>query len=60
MTYLELSLAMTFWVLRQYYRLPGGPLEMAKVSRVLIALKQGGQSDFKVMSLDEIQMMCNI
>ncbi|XP_067456263.1 uncharacterized protein [Thunnus thynnus] len=41
---------------RQYYRLPEGTLQLAKVSKVLIALEQGRLSDFKGMSLDEIQI----
>ncbi|XP_059198023.1 uncharacterized protein LOC131978403 isoform X2 [Centropristis striata] len=41
---------------RQYYRLPEGTLELAKVSKVLIALEQGRLSDFKGMSLDQIQI----
>ncbi|KAE8277669.1 hypothetical protein D5F01_LYC24330 [Larimichthys crocea] len=41
---------------RQYYRLPEGTLELAKVSKVLIALEQGRLSDYKGMSLDEIQI----
>lgn len=41
---------------RQYYRLPEGTLQLAKVSKVLIALEQGRLSDFKGMSLDQIQI----
>ncbi|XP_051239267.1 uncharacterized protein LOC127353763 isoform X2 [Dicentrarchus labrax] len=41
---------------RQYYRLPEGTLELAKVSKVLIALEQGRLSDYKGMSLDQIQI----
>ncbi|XP_070820041.1 uncharacterized protein [Chaetodon trifascialis] len=41
---------------REYYRLPEGTLQLAKVSKVLIALEQGRLSDFKGMSLDQIQI----
>ncbi|XP_039672042.1 uncharacterized protein LOC120568538 [Perca fluviatilis] len=41
---------------RQYYRLPEGTMQLAKVSKVLIALEQGRLSDFKGMSLDQIQI----
>ncbi|XP_071329276.1 uncharacterized protein [Trachinotus anak] len=41
---------------RQYYRLPEGTLELAKVSKVLLALEQGRLSDFQGMSLDQIQI----
>ncbi|CAI5686492.1 unnamed protein product [Oreochromis niloticus] len=44
---------------REYYRLPEGTLELAKVSKVLIALEQGRLSDFKGMSLDQIQINPN-
>ncbi|MEQ2196879.1 hypothetical protein XENOCAPTIV_016543, partial [Xenoophorus captivus] len=41
---------------REYYRLPEGTLQLAKVSKVLIALEQGRLSDFKGMSMDQIQI----
>ncbi|KAM9477350.1 uncharacterized protein Hap1MRO34_010195 isoform 2-T2 [Clarias gariepinus] len=41
---------------RQYYRLPEGTLQLAKVSKVLLALEQGRLSDFQGMSLDQIQI----
>ncbi|XP_029942327.1 uncharacterized protein LOC115384133 isoform X2 [Salarias fasciatus] len=41
---------------RQYYRLPEGTVELAKVSKVLIALEQGRLPDFTGKSLDEIQI----
>ncbi|XP_054867654.1 uncharacterized protein LOC129349183 isoform X1 [Amphiprion ocellaris] len=41
---------------RQYYRLPEGTVELAKVSKVLIALEQGRLSDFTGKSLDEIEI----
>ncbi|XP_071357574.1 uncharacterized protein [Trachinotus anak] len=44
---------------RQYYRLPEGTLELAKVSKVLLALEQGRLSDFQGMSLDQIQIDAN-
>ncbi|KAI3351299.1 hypothetical protein L3Q82_005842 [Scortum barcoo] len=44
---------------RQYYRLPEGTLELAKVSKVLCALEQGRLSGFKGMSLDQIQISPN-
>ncbi|KAK1876610.1 Flotillin-like protein 6, partial [Dissostichus eleginoides] len=39
---------------RQYYRLPEGTLQLAKVSKVLLVLEQGRLSDFKGMSLDQM------
>lgn len=44
---------------RQYYRLPEGTLQLAKVSKVLIALEQGRLLDFKGMSMDQIQINPN-
>ncbi|KAM4577992.1 uncharacterized protein V3H82_012082 [Fundulus diaphanus] len=41
---------------REYYRLPEGTLQLAKVSKVLIALEQGRLSDYKGMSMDQIQI----
>ena len=41
---------------RQYYRLPEGTLQLAKVSKVLIALERGRLSEFKGLSLDQIQI----
>lgn len=41
---------------REYYRLPEGTLQLAKVSKVLIALEQGRLADFKGMSMDQIQI----
>ncbi|XP_028328808.1 uncharacterized protein LOC114479350 isoform X2 [Gouania willdenowi] len=44
---------------RQFYRLPEGTLELAKVSKVLCALEQGRLSEFKGMSLDQIHISPN-
>ncbi|XP_055007305.1 uncharacterized protein LOC110171382 [Boleophthalmus pectinirostris] len=41
---------------REYYRLPEGTLELAKVSKVLLALEKGRLSDFKGKSLNQIQI----
>lgn len=41
---------------RQYYRLPEGTLQLAKISKVLMALEQGKLTDFKGKNLDEITM----
>ena len=45
---------------RQCYRLPEGMLQLAKVSKGLIALEQGPLSEFKGLSLDQIQMVKEI
>lgn len=39
---------------RQFYRLPEGTLQLAKISKVLLALDQGRLAEFKGKSLDEI------
>lgn len=39
---------------RQFYRLPEGTLQLAKMSKVLLALDQGRLAEFKGKSLDEI------
>ncbi|XP_028292074.1 uncharacterized protein LOC114455202 isoform X5 [Gouania willdenowi] len=44
---------------RQFYRLPEGTMELAKVSKVLCALEQGRLSEFKGMSLDQIHISPN-
>lgn len=44
---------------REYYRLPEGTTELAKVSKVLMALEQGRLSDFKGMTMDQIQISPN-
>lgn len=41
---------------RQYYRLPEGTLQLAKVSKVLMALERGQISEYKGMNLDEINI----
>lgn len=39
---------------REYYRLPEGTLQLAKISKVLMAMERGQLSDFKGRNLDEI------
>ncbi|XP_043982140.1 uncharacterized protein LOC122836583 isoform X1 [Gambusia affinis] len=39
---------------RQFYRLPEGTLQLAKISKVLMALDQGRLAEFKGKSLDDI------
>ncbi|KAK7877456.1 hypothetical protein WMY93_031796 [Mugilogobius chulae] len=41
---------------REYYRLPEGTLQLAKVSKVLMALEKGQLSPFKGKNLDEIHI----
>ena len=41
---------------RQYYRLPEGTLQLAKISKVLMALERGQLSNFKGRNLDEINI----
>nr|XP_054606750.1 uncharacterized protein LOC107395173 [Nothobranchius furzeri]XP_054606751.1 uncharacterized protein LOC107395173 [Nothobranchius furzeri] len=41
---------------RQYYRLPEGTLQLAKISKVLMALERGQLSSFKGQNLDEINI----
>lgn len=41
---------------RQYYRLPEGTLQLAKISKVLMAMERGQLSDFKGKNLDEINI----
>ncbi|MED6290438.1 hypothetical protein CHARACLAT_012972 [Characodon lateralis] len=41
---------------RQHYRLPPGTLQLAKLSKVLMAMEQGRLSDFKGLTLDQIQI----
>ncbi|XP_023805402.1 uncharacterized protein LOC111946283 isoform X2 [Oryzias latipes] len=41
---------------RQYYRLPEGTMQLAKVSKVLVAMEQGRLSQFKGMNMDQIQI----
>ena len=39
---------------RQYYRLPEGTLQLAKISKILMACEQGKLADFKGKTLEEI------
>ena len=41
---------------RQHYRLPEGTLQLAKISKVLLALEQGRLGEYKGKSLDEIRI----
>ncbi|XP_065140476.1 uncharacterized protein [Paramisgurnus dabryanus] len=41
---------------RNFYRLPEGTLQLAKISKVLMALEQGRVSEFKGKNLDEINL----
>lgn len=41
---------------RQYYRLSEGTLQLAKISKVLMALERGQLSQFKGMNLDQINI----
>lgn len=41
---------------RQYYRLPEGTLQLAKVSKMLLALQRGKMAEFKGQTLDEISI----
>lgn len=44
---------------RQYYRLPEGTLQLAKVSKILMALESGRLGEFAGKSLDEIDISPN-
>lgn len=44
---------------RKHYRLPEGTLQLAKVSKVLLALEQGRLGEYKGKSLDEISLDVN-
>lgn len=39
---------------RKFYRLPDGTLQLAKISKVVMACEQGRLAEFKRKSLDEI------
>ncbi|XP_073694436.1 uncharacterized protein [Garra rufa] len=41
---------------RKHYRLPEGTLQLAKISKVLLALEKGRLGEFKGKNLDEIQL----
>ncbi|XP_059907746.1 uncharacterized protein LOC132457512 isoform X3 [Gadus macrocephalus] len=44
---------------RQYYRLPEGTLQLAKISKILMACEQGRLAEFKGKSLEEISIEPN-
>nr|XP_043873421.1 uncharacterized protein LOC122762290 isoform X6 [Solea senegalensis] len=44
---------------RKHYRLPEGTLQLAKISKVLLAMEQGRLGEYKGKSLDEIQVDVN-
>lgn len=44
---------------RQFYRLPEGTLQLAKISKILMALEQGRLSEFKGKTLDDINIAPN-
>ncbi|XP_029943204.1 uncharacterized protein LOC115385360 isoform X2 [Salarias fasciatus] len=41
---------------RQYYRLPQGTLQLARMSKVLLAMEKGTVSQYKGMKLDDIEI----
>ena len=41
---------------RQFYRLPEGTLQLAKISKVLLALEKGRLAEFKGKTLDDISI----
>ncbi|XP_077388777.1 uncharacterized protein LOC144026107 isoform X3 [Festucalex cinctus] len=41
---------------RQYYRLPQGTLQLAKMSKMLLAVEQGTLSQYKGQTLDDVQI----
>ncbi len=41
---------------RQFYRLPEGTLQLAKISKILLALEKGRLADFKGQNLNEINI----
>lgn len=41
---------------RKFYRLPEGTLQLAKISKVLMACEQGRLAEFKGKSLDQISI----
>ncbi|KAG7271376.1 hypothetical protein CRUP_019921, partial [Coryphaenoides rupestris] len=45
-----------FRIHRQHYRLPEATLQLAKISKVLMALEQGRLGDFKGKNLDQIEI----
>ena len=44
---------------RKHYRLPEGTLQLAKISKGLLALEQGRLGEYKGKSLDEIKLDVN-
>ncbi|MED6234406.1 hypothetical protein ATANTOWER_028966 [Ataeniobius toweri] len=44
---------------RKHYRLPEGTLQLAKISKVLLAMEQGRLGEYKGKSLDEIHLDVN-
>ena len=44
---------------RQYYRLPEGTLQLAKISKILMACEQGRLAEFRGKSLEEISIEPN-
>lgn len=41
-------------IYRQYYRLPQGTLQLARMSKVLLAMERGTVLQYKGMTLDDI------
>ena len=41
---------------RQFYRLPEGTLQLAKISKLLLALEQGRVAEFKGKNIEEINI----
>lgn len=41
---------------RQYYRLPQGTIQLAKMSKVLLAVENGTLSQYKGQALDDIEI----
>lgn len=41
---------------RQYYRLPQGTIQLAKMSKVLLAVENGTLSQYKGQALDNIEI----
>lgn len=46
-------------VYQKHYRLPEGTLQLAKISKVLLAMEQARLGEYKGKSLDEIQVDVN-
>lgn len=41
---------------RKYYRLPEGTLQLAKITKVLMAMEQGRLNEFRGKGLDQISI----